>query len=340
MNSRNTLIVLLVLWLAGQADAGVREASVKVINGDRRGSGTLVAVDGDFAYGVTCGHAFNGVINGHFQVETFDGRTRDAVLKDIDKPLDLAIFAIASFEAIQVCPLCECKPDSDAYTMAGFPDAGAYRETKATLDDKKQFADTQGRRLFMFRTDAEMPGGTSGGGVFCDGELCAVVSAGPVTDMKTTLTCTQKSLWEFAAKPRMMCFNGKCRPMRLMPKKPKQQPAALKEPLPPPVVDPPKVSPPDLSGIQGQIDELKQQIAAIAGSTAGSAERGPAGPAGAPGPQGPAGASGASGKDVDPSILAAIQSRLAAIETFQKNLSASRLTVPVKDLKKAAAVSP
>jgi hypothetical protein len=94
----------------------------------------------------------------------------------------------------------------------------------------------------------------------------------------------------------------------------------------------------DLASLQSQLDQIK---GLIPGGSSGPGDRGPQGPAGAPGAPGIAGKDGAPGKDVDPAVLAAIQSRLTAVETFQKNLTGARLSGNVRTVpKQTAAVSP
>lgn len=97
----------------------------------------------------------------------------------------------------------------------------------------------------------------------------------------------------------------------------------------------------DPSAIQSQIEALKQQIGSAPGPGVGSLP-GPVGATGAPGKPGPAGAQGAqgeqgpAGKDVDPAQQAAFDKRLSAVEAFHKNLSGSRVTVPVRTVSKPA----
>lgn len=99
------------------------------------------------------------------------------------------------------------------------------------------------------------------------------------------------------------------------------------QPDPAPV--PPQPGPPDLSGVQKQIDELKKLIAGVAPA---QGERGPPGAAGQPGPpgnQGPPGPPGDNGKDVDLTLIQQLSRRLADLELFKQNLIGSQVTVPV-----------
>lgn len=108
---------------------------------------------------------------------------------------------------------------------------------------------------------------------------------------------------------------------------------------PDPAPNVPQPSPPDLSGVQKQIDDLKKLIAGMPrprpgspGTVGQAGPQGPTGPkgdAGPVGPTGPQGPVGPSGLPADAAVLAQIESDIADLKKFKKNLTGSRITVPV-----------
>lgn len=83
----------------------------------------------------------------------------------------------------------------------------------------------------------------------------------------------------------------------------------------------------DPAAIQQAVDAAIQQ--AIASLPPGTSVQGPAGPQGNAGPVGPAGPQGPAGARADPKALADHESRIKSLEIFRKNLTGSKITVPV-----------
>lgn len=227
-------ILLAFLLLCSISQAGVREALVKVRvpTGDgteNTGTGTLVGQDGGVLYGITCAHAFepSQARGTTFRIDAYDGFGTRAVLEDINRLDDVALFSCAPREGVDTIPLAEEEPHGE-WTLLGFPGGGALRVAHGQPSGR-DITDTQGKPLYDFSLDVAMPGGVSGGPMLCGGLLCGVISAGK--DNFNLCGCTQRTLKQFASKRRTICENGRCRLLDLFPRRRQPQQAQPARPV-------------------------------------------------------------------------------------------------------------
>lgn len=285
-------------------------------------------------------------------------------LEDVDLASDLALWIVHSKFIIDVAPIAEMLPDYPCDLKAvGFPRGGGPvvkvlgTGPVDTRVNAKYVNLEKDARAYLVK-EGLFDGGDSGGGVFALGcsDKYEGLTIGSISQGQGNILFSARHdqiLRLMKRQKRTDCGNGIC-PIKPRPKPnvpinvppvpaPDPDDHTAPQPLPTPVVGP--AGPPGPQGIPGppgpagSIDAatLQKLIAIevakqVAGLEPGTAIQGPAGPKGDAGPVGPAGVpgpAGPAGAPVDPALLKAIQDRLTILEVFKKNLTGSRITVPV-----------
>lgn len=266
----NALIVVLLLF-ATSAQAGIKEATVRIDNGGKGGSGTIVRIHGDLAYGLTCAHLFIGRIEGHFVGVTHDGKQLDCVLKDFDRTIDVAVFVCPPVEGLDWIPIATDIPQGKDCTLAGYP-FGSYLETSAVLG-KNYERNEFGKDRYRFDSVQPVTLGASGGGAFCQGQLIGIIHSVATADNRIVSTATQGQVKLFAAKERKHCINNACQILDFFVPK-VRRPAPPRAPYvpPPPVKEPPASEPPPppkettpdkTAALEKRIADLEKALGAV-----------------------------------------------------------------------------
>lgn len=170
-------------------------ASVRIINGNRAGSGTIISRGNEWAAGVTCSHLFDGKINGTFRVDYPNGSTSTAWLRRIDRKHELALFFVPSKSVLETAPVPSSLPERAKYHVCGYPRTEgpkfyALRRAKdpvVTLDESvgemprwkfvtKDGAVLWGGEKILEQRNAQIIGGNSGSGIFANGQTVSVLS--------------------------------------------------------------------------------------------------------------------------------------------------------------------
>lgn len=170
-------------------------ASVRIINGNRAGSGKIISRNKQWAAGLTCAHLFDGKINGTFQVNYPDGSSSTAWLRKIDRSKDLALFFVPTKSVLEVEPVPRSLPELAKYDVCGYPQTEgpkfyALRRAKepvVTINEngrdmvRWKFVTKDGSVLWggekiLDQRNAQIIGGNSGSGISANGQVVSVLS--------------------------------------------------------------------------------------------------------------------------------------------------------------------
>ena len=330
------LLALTVAAAAAEVTPSHLLASVKMVNGGNRCSGTVCHRDAESAWIVSCAHCVSGKIGNSCYWYNGDGTWFKAELVAFDRELDLSLFRCDEpEETLGVAWILDEAPTGDevryeacGYTGVDGTGKGPYYKSVTPVGD------------LHFRVDSGPFGaGDSGGGIYADGALIGVISCcgGPSSSSSNTKMypwCSHQQLREFvaqhappvpAAEQRVQYEqpppwtpepNFDFNPPRPAARPPESTPESAPEPehLAPapdsgslPEVVPELVPIPD-PGRQERIEFLQQQIEVLEHRLAELTQTpGPAGADGRPGspgipglqgPVGPAGPAGASAYEI------------------------------------------
>lgn len=292
-------------------------ASVKMVNGGTRCSGTVCYRDEKAAWIASAAHCVAGRIGGSCYWYNGDGTWFEAELVAFDRGKDLSLFRCDTPEkTLGVAWITGEKPQGEfeacGYTGVDGTGRGPYYK-KISPD---------GDRWYRIEDAAPFGGGDSGGSVFADGRLIGVISccdgASERSNNEKILTgSTPGQFFEWVQTngcPRCpppeqrQFFEG---PPPWIPKpnfpfNPPQREPEIKPDSPPPdnQTPPPRdldddddddCHCPNVGELLKRVDELEKKLAKLDSGPSLPGPPGPAGQAGEPGPPGPAGPPGADG---------------------------------------------
>lgn len=325
------LLALTVAAAAAEVTPSHLLASVKMVNGGNRCSGTVCHRDAEAAWIVSCAHCVSGKIGNSCYWYNGDGTWFKAELVAFDRELDLSLFRCDEpEETLGVAWIFDEPPSGDevryeacGYTGVDGTGKGPYYKSVTPVGD------------LHFRVDSGPFGaGDSGGGIYADGALIGVISCcgGPSSSSSNTRMypwCSHRQLREFvaqhappvpAAEQRVQYeqpppwtpepnfeFNPPrpaATPQESTPE-PAPEPANIAPPPDPetaPEVEPELVPIPDpgrqerIEFLQEQIEILEQRLAELTQTPGPAGADGRPGSPGIPGLQGPVGPAGRPGE--------------------------------------------
>ena len=343
-------VLLAGLFLASVCQAGIKEATVKILNGHNGGSGTVVAIEsGEDGSAViaTCGHLFAGRIGGTMQVIAHFLTARRAypgTLARFDKDKDVALVTVPAYDKLDVIPVAEGL-NLDAgreYVLAGYPLVGQAPNWQPKYQQKTvKMTDRNLVEGFEFHGIIGIGHGASGGGVIAkfgdEYKLVGVIQAKGQYD-RTMVSCDQTTLRDFCTESVKVCCRGRCRQMQML-RSPagKSKTIIRSPPVPPPAEVPPAPVPaPNVDVAPDPVEVPQPAAPGIAGPIGPAGPPGATGPQGAQGPPGPAGTNGkiwthpgASAPDQTAAIaalqkqIAALTSQLTALQTQLAGLTST-----------------
>lgn len=162
--------------LAGPAHV---QASVLVCNPQPSCSATMIARGPNWAYGLSAGHCFAGRLGGKFWIYFSDGRASEAELIAHERSPDLALFRVAARDAKTVAPV----PDRLAGSRL---DAVGYPKGRGPRYKQLSWVRKSGDDWVFDVARGIFDAGDSGGGVFLDGQLIAVIWGKSSNQMRAT----------------------------------------------------------------------------------------------------------------------------------------------------------
>ena len=175
---------------AAQSDSP-SAAVVKVLAGDARGSGEIVASEGGRYLAVTCSHVVRA---GWPHAILAGGTTYPAEVLRHDAKADLALVAFTAPEGLAVLPVADEPPTNRTpVTTHGYPGGGSRR-------DRPSYA-VVGHAVGLYEVPGGFLQGESGGAVIAGGKLVGVITG---TDGRTGLAVdlpTVKAFLAQGAKP-------------------------------------------------------------------------------------------------------------------------------------------
>ena len=257
-------------------------------------SGTVIAIVGNRAYGLSAGHC--ATMGATVTMKNIDGSTGKARFVGVDREVDLALFVCWAKDVRGTAPVTIKVPDSKP---VGHSRHGRFI---VTMGAKGPIVETGTKKVMVRRDfllkDGKFDDGSSGGGIFADGRLCWVATHGDEDDNVCAVPHTD--IVSFLSR-----FRKRCGPLVS--------------------VDAPTDEAPKLPADWGDRDRtkeilsLKQRMAALERKLDGlSLAPGPAGPAGPPGQ------SGAPGKTPD------ISDTLNRLDRLEKWRSAFKARVVIR----------
>lgn len=193
------LLLLAQASLAAEITPSHLLASVKMVNGGNRCSGTVCYRDPDAAWIVSCAHCVSGKLGNSCYWYNGDGSWFMAELVAFDRELDLSLFRCDEPEkTLGVAWILDAPPAGEAvryeacgYTGVDGTGRGPYYKTVTPVGD------------LHFRVNSGPFGaGDSGGGIYGDGALIGVISCcgGPSSSSSNTKMypwCNHRQLREF-----------------------------------------------------------------------------------------------------------------------------------------------
>jgi hypothetical protein len=207
--ARNRLIAsgVILAWLAGASSGFADEettpsyllASVKMVNGGNRCSGTVCYRDANVAWIVSCAHCVSGNVGNACYWYNGDGSWFKAELVAFDRDHDLSLFRCDEPEkTLGVAWILDDPPagndvvyEACGYTGVDGTGRGPYYKSLTPQGDRN------------FRVDSgPFGGGDSGGGIYADGCLIGVIACceGPTSSSSNTKMypwCSHGELREF-----------------------------------------------------------------------------------------------------------------------------------------------
>lgn len=167
--------------------------SVRIANGNGRCSATIISIGERYAVGVSAAHCFQGRIGGKFWINNPTGTSTEATLVAVDKKNDLSLFYVDA--AGVVGRSCLHAPDDiygEELTAVGYTGGEGPKFKTASWIGPLHMGENWG-----FRAESgPFEGGDSGGGVFLDGSLIAVIWG---KEKRTMVTSTHPELYEFVS---------------------------------------------------------------------------------------------------------------------------------------------
>lgn len=177
--------LLLFAALLGRALAGSRASSVNVGGC----SGTIIAIHGDTAWGVSAGHC--ATKGKQTPLVLPDGTRVTATWRYIDSDQDLSLFSCPS-KGLEWTPV---GAGTGSLTGWSWPAGKGLSETVLVPDDDNYTTGLKVGRSAYRITAGKFRNGSSGGGVFQGGRLIGVASHG--RDDKVLLACEPEQLDSF-----------------------------------------------------------------------------------------------------------------------------------------------
>lgn len=166
--------------------------SVRVANGGSRCSATIIAIGDRYAVGVSAKHCFVGRIGGKFTINNPTGSSTEATLAAIDDKHDLALFYVPADGVVgRSCLHAPDEVGGGDVTAVGYTAGQGPKFKEATWIG-------QLGKNWTFRVDSgPFEGGDSGGGVFLNGTLVAVIWG---KQDRTMVTARHDQVYEFVRK--------------------------------------------------------------------------------------------------------------------------------------------
>lgn len=343
-------------------------ACVKMRNGGTSCSGTVISRGAKYAAIVSAAHCIQGNIGGKCVWINPDKTEFEGELLAYDRNLDVCLFRAPVDEVLGHSYVPHAFPDLQSVTKweaCGYT-AGAGLKYKQVHPIKGSWT----RLDYTYGVDeGPFGGGDSGGSVFADGGLVAVISACENSaaykwNKQIFPGCSHTNLVRFLKENDSKltdCGPWGCPPQRrgdgyrnqppgwspndnipiIVPPSPPPIPPIPQIPVPPPIPEI-KIGPQGEKGEPGPKGDIGpaglKGDKGEPGPAGPKGEKGEAGPKGDPGPpgqqgpmgpQGPKGDPGPAGKDVDPGELFSIKSRLTELE----NRKPEPVTIYLKDAK-------
>ena len=309
MHLRLATILLTAAFLGGDvtSDPSPYDACVRLGHGV--GSGIIVCVDGEAAYGLTVSHL--GKRRGSDIVfQNRDGTEGVATFVGRDKDSDLALFKCRSRDVIGVVPVLLSRTKGAVYG-AGYTSSAKGKLVIKGLKpmDPVVISNLKNGRAAYAVTSGRFANGDSGGGVFEGGSLVSVLSHGE--DDERALGATHSQILRFLKENGAKEASGSL----VFAEKSAEPESESRNEFPD-------------WGDKDRTREIVKLWKAVR-------SRG-AGPAGA---AGEAGSPGADGKNADPSEIAALRQELASNRKLIDRLMSTPVTVQVLDPKTKSVVA-
>jgi hypothetical protein len=197
MQMRAATILATAMFLGGDVTSDPPPLDACVRLGYGLGSGTIICVDGETAYGLTVSHLASKS-GSTIVFENRDGTTGTATFVGRDKSSDLALFRCQSKDVTTFAPVLVSRT-SGIISGAGYT---ASRKGKLKLEVKGlkaledvRISNLKGVRSAYAVTKGKFANGDSGGSVFQDGSLVSVLSHGE--DDKRALGATHDQIVAF-----------------------------------------------------------------------------------------------------------------------------------------------